>query len=80
MDCGAVFVKFASRLSHGVPVAEAGLHRRVPDTLREQIQAAIGTTYTIERERGGAGMSRVFVAFDTHVHSFLRHHGDGGQA
>ena len=30
--------------------------------LREQVQAALGGTYTIERELGGGGMSRVFVA------------------
>lgn len=30
--------------------------------LREQLQAALGATYTLERELGGGGMSRVFVA------------------
>ncbi len=30
--------------------------------LREQVQATLGGTYTIERELGGGGMSRVFVA------------------
>jgi TolB-like protein/tetratricopeptide (TPR) repeat protein len=30
--------------------------------LRDQLQAALGTTYTLERELGGGGMSRVFVA------------------
>jgi tetratricopeptide (TPR) repeat protein len=33
--------------------------------LRDQIQTSIGTAYTIERELGGGGMSRVFVATDT---------------
>src|SRR3954464_9737657 len=30
--------------------------------LREQVQATLSGTYTIERELGGGGMSRVFVA------------------
>ena len=30
--------------------------------LAEQLQATLGTAYTLERELGGAGMSRVFVA------------------
>ncbi|MGI9043378.1 MAG: protein kinase domain-containing protein, partial [Gemmatimonadaceae bacterium] len=33
-------------------------------TLREQLQASLGTAYTIQRELGGGGMSRVFVARD----------------
>ena len=32
--------------------------------LLERIQAAFGTTYRIEREIGGAGMSNIFVAID----------------
>jgi serine/threonine-protein kinase len=34
------------------------------DALREQLQAALGAAYTLERELGGGGMSRVFVARD----------------
>jgi eukaryotic-like serine/threonine-protein kinase len=34
----------------------------VPDALRDQLQASLGTAYTLEREIGGGGMSRVFVA------------------
>ena len=30
--------------------------------LRAQVQASLGATYVIERELGGGGMSRVFVA------------------
>src|SRR5438552_4868778 len=30
--------------------------------LREQLQASLGASYTLERELGGGGMSRVFVA------------------
>jgi len=30
--------------------------------LREQLQSTLGTSYTLERELGGGGMSRVFVA------------------
>jgi tetratricopeptide (TPR) repeat protein/tRNA A-37 threonylcarbamoyl transferase component Bud32 len=33
--------------------------------LRAELQASLGSTYTIERELGGGGMSRVFVAEDT---------------
>ena len=34
------------------------------DTLQQQLQAALGSAYTIERELGGGGMSRVFVTRD----------------
>jgi serine/threonine-protein kinase len=33
--------------------------------LRDQLQASLGAAYTIERELGGGGMSRVFVATET---------------
>ncbi len=33
--------------------------------LRERLQASLGRTYSVERELGGAGMSRVFVANET---------------
>lgn len=33
--------------------------------LREQLQASLGTAYTLERELGGGGMSRVWVATET---------------
>ena len=36
----------------------------MPDTLRAQLQAALGTNYVIRRELGGGGMSRVFLADD----------------
>jgi serine/threonine-protein kinase len=32
--------------------------------LRDQVQANLGAAYTVERELGGGGMSRVFVAYD----------------
>lgn len=35
----------------------------MPDTLRDQLQTALGSAYVFERELGG-GMSRVFVAED----------------
>jgi len=35
-----------------------------PD-LRDQLQLTLGASYTLERELGGGGMSRVFVAADT---------------
>src|SRR5438477_4621244 len=34
----------------------------VPADLREQLQQNLSTSYTLERELGGGGMSRVFVA------------------
>ena len=40
-------------------------HPGAPTDLRAQLQSAVGKTYTIERELGGGGMSRVFVATDT---------------
>jgi len=33
--------------------------------LRDQLQSALGSAYTLERELGGGGMSRVFVATET---------------
>src|SRR5688572_15377709 len=33
--------------------------------LREQLQTTLGSAYTLERELGGGGMSRVFIAEDT---------------
>jgi serine/threonine-protein kinase len=37
----------------------------VSDSLRLQLQTALGTAYTLERELGGGGMSRVFLASET---------------
>ena len=34
------------------------------DDLRDRVQTALGSAYTLERELGGGGMSRVFVARD----------------
>ena len=36
-----------------------------PADLREELQATLGTTYVFERELGGGGMARVFVARET---------------
>jgi eukaryotic-like serine/threonine-protein kinase len=36
----------------------------MPIELRDQLQSALGTTYTVERELGGGGMSRVFLAHE----------------
>jgi serine/threonine-protein kinase len=35
------------------------------DALRDQLQATLGDAYSLERELGGGGMSRVFVATET---------------
>lgn len=37
-------------------------------TLRDQLQAALGSAYTLERELGGGGMSRVFIATENRLH------------
>ena len=36
--------------------------------LRGQLQASLGSAYTIERELGGGGMSQVFLAEETRFH------------
>ena len=36
----------------------------MPDNLRDQLQATLGVAYTLGRELGGGGMSRVYVARD----------------
>src|SRR5438046_555840 len=38
-----------------------------PTALRERLQAALGDSYHIERELGGGGMSRVFLAQEVHL-------------
>jgi serine/threonine-protein kinase len=47
----------------GVDTDTAG----VRDDLRGRLQAALGSAYTLERELGGGGMSRVFVARDVRL-------------
>jgi DNA-binding SARP family transcriptional activator len=44
--------------------SEAVASSTVEGDLRERLQAALGSGYTIERELGGGGMSRVFVVFE----------------
>src|SRR3954468_21946286 len=36
-----------------------------PTDVQDRLQQALGSAYTIERELGGGGMSRVFVAQET---------------
>ena len=36
----------------------------MPDPLRDRLQSSLGAAYTLERELGGGGMARVFVATD----------------
>ncbi|HEX9580450.1 MAG TPA: protein kinase, partial [Gemmatimonadales bacterium] len=38
-----------------------------PQDLRDRLQAAVGQTYAIEKELGGGGMSRVFLARETRL-------------
>ena len=35
--------------------------------LRDQLQSTLGSAYTVERELGGGGMSRVFLAEETRL-------------
>ncbi|MFL5618592.1 MAG: serine/threonine protein kinase, partial [Gemmatimonadaceae bacterium] len=37
------------------------------DQIHPTLQSALGAAYTIERELGGGGMSRVFLAEDTRL-------------
>jgi tetratricopeptide (TPR) repeat protein len=37
----------------------------VPTSLRDELQAALGSAYSLERELGGGGMGRVFLATET---------------
>ena len=54
-------------LSRGAPEAMDRLMPLVDptDDLREQLQKTLGASYTLERELGGGGMSRVFGAEET---------------
>ena len=47
------------------PEAFASYEVRVPSDLRNLLQASLGSAHTVERELGGGGMSRVFVAEET---------------
>ena len=49
-----------------MPYPKFPSHRlAVPIDYREQLQSALGTAYTIQRELGGGGMSSVFLAEET---------------
>jgi len=52
----------ASITAWTVFVADATLVAAVRSDLRDQLQSALGTTYTLERELGHAGMSHLFLA------------------
>lgn len=41
--------------------------RLLPSELRDQLQTALSGSYTLERELGGGGMSRVFIAEETRL-------------
>ena len=41
---------------------------RVSGDLRDQLQQTLGTSYTLEQELGGGGMSRVFTATEIRLH------------
>src|SRR4051812_48837539 len=47
--------------------AAAMAHRTGDSSLVERVQHALGSAYRVERELGGGGMSRVFVAEETRL-------------
>jgi serine/threonine protein kinase len=47
------------------PAAPPSVPDQLRDPLRDQLQATLGAAYTLERELGGGGMSRVFLAEET---------------
>ena len=58
------------RLRHSVYSPQCSSHAltggsAVDSELKEQLESSLGREYALERELGGAGMSRVFVAHDT---------------
>ena len=57
--------RFVAYLGGGEMATDRAGH--VTADLREQLQATLGNTYTLERELGGGGMSRVFVAEDARL-------------
>src|SRR5262249_51158646 len=50
-----------------VSVSHCFARSHVTSELRDALQQSLGTAYTVERELGGGGMSRVFVATDTRL-------------
>src|SRR4051794_1552789 len=58
-----------TRWVRGEPGTSSTSKRRLPSSdLRDQLQATLSGSYTLERELGGGGMSRVFVAEETALH------------
>jgi serine/threonine protein kinase len=55
----------AAHAPRGRPLPRSATLVTVTRTLQEQLQHSLGDAYRIERELGGGGMSRVFVALDT---------------
>src|SRR5689334_23666282 len=51
---------------HSASFSRASSSRMTAD-IRTQLQTTLGAAYTVERELGGGGMSRVFVATDTRL-------------
>jgi serine/threonine protein kinase len=45
-----------------VPAPRPSCRSPLSDQIRQSLQSALGAAYTLERELGGGGMSRVFVA------------------
>src|SRR4030095_7672022 len=52
-----------------IPLYSSGTPKRTSMTeLRDRVQAALGDDYRIERELGGGGMSRLFLAEERQLH------------
>jgi eukaryotic-like serine/threonine-protein kinase len=47
------------------PTLSSPPHPHLADAIRDTLQTALGTGYTLGRELGGGGMSRVWTAHDT---------------
>ena len=56
-----IFNEFAA-LSSATPRTPLDVSEHLREPLRAQLQATLSSSYTLERELGGGGMSRVFVA------------------
>ena len=57
----------SSNSERSVPEGRRLLHPSAVTQLRDQLQRTLSGSYTIERELGGGGMSKVFVAEETRL-------------
>ena len=60
--CSRAFRAAVARSPALPPLAVPAVSELSRDPLRDQLQATLGASYTLTRELGGGGMSRVYVA------------------